>query len=624
VSSSQTEDVYLASHSGTGRAGALPVKIFLTLAMGGAVLGMAPGILLENDVIPKLLALLTGAAGLLLCWPVWYAGVWRLLRSRRGKLLAGVLALQLVSVSFSTAVSSQPALALAGSAWRRYGLITQFALATFAFLAACCAAVRPQIVRTVLVTIAASAALVSLYAIAQYAGWDPFQSPKSYTIYYDGAMLRIPATLGHAVYLGSFLAAAIPVILWLSTRSTGLYRAGLILVAACSLLALVLSGTRSALLALLIGLTVSGMGAKRLRISRNSAMAAGGAAVVVLVALLAGDFGASFRRRLEQWRQDYAGGPRLLVWRDTLAVVARRPLLGTGPESFGNEFRRVQSPELARAYPDIFQESPHNLLLATAVEQGLPGLLALAGMVLLIFGARPPSDGPGAALKAASVATLVSLAFLTVTIQGALMLYACMALGAVEPQGAAETSETPPGRPSIIVKCLSVCLALVFAACAWAYLRQDLAYDKVGKSSARDRFSAFETIASLPFPMSGDDLWCSRQFVAQALSKTGAEAQRYWAEAAQASARAERHSDEVSAAALQSAFLAILRNDHAAAEAKLRETIDAAPNWYLPHLVLAQVLRSSMRTGEADAEVRRGLDLAGSARKAAEKALGGR
>jgi O-antigen ligase len=617
VRTSQTKDVYLASLSGTRRAGALPASIFLALGMAGGILAIAPGILLENDVIPKLLALLIGAAGLLLCWPVWSAGASVLLRSGRGRLLAVVLALQLVSVAFSTAVSPQPALALAGSGWRRYGLVTQFALVVFAFLAACCAAIRPRIVRVVLFAIAASAALVSIYAIAQYAGWDPFLSRKSYTIDYNGEMLRIPATLGHAVYLGSFLAAAIPIVLWLSTRSAGFYRAGLILVAACSFLALILSGTRSAVLALIAGLTVSGMAGKTLRLSRSSAMAAGCAAGVALIALLAGDFGASFRRRLEQWRQDFAGGPRLLVWRDTMAVVARHPVLGTGPESFGNQFRRVQSAELERAYPDIFQESPHNLLLATAVEQGLPGLLALAGMLLLIFAARPASDGPGGALRAASVATLVSLAFLTVTIQGALMLYACMALGAVEPQGAAKA---PPGRPGIVLKSVAVSLALVFAACAWAYLRQDLAYWQVGKGSAPETFAAFETIASLPFPRSGDDLWCSRQFATQALAN-GAEAQRDWAAASQASARAERHGDEVSAAALQSALLDILRNDHTAAEAKLRETIEAAPNWYLPHLLLARVLRFSTRTGEADAEVRRGLDLAGSARDTVEKTL---
>src|SRR5206468_3925665 len=81
--------------------------------------------------------------------------------------------------------------------------------------------------------------------------------------------------------------------------------------------------------------------------------------------------------RLTQWRQDLYGGPRLVMWRDTVTLIGRHAVLGTGPESFGTQFRRVESAGLSRAYPDFSQESPHNLFLSAAVEQGMPGLVVM-------------------------------------------------------------------------------------------------------------------------------------------------------------------------------------------------------------------------------------------------------
>jgi Tfp pilus assembly protein PilF len=109
---------------------------------------------------------------------------------------------------------------------------------------------------------------------------------------------------------------------------------------------------------------------------------------------------------------------------------------------------------------------------------------------------------------------------------------------------------------------------------------------------------------------------------ARARASSGEEATQAWTAAAAASARAERTNDDVAAALFQSALLAIGRNDAAAAESKLRETVAAAPYWYKPHLLLAQLVRFSGRTAESGAEARLALDLAGESRAAVEKALG--
>src|SRR5262249_46967321 len=135
------------------------------------------------------------------------------------------------------------------------------------------------------------------------------------------------------------------------------------------------------------------------------------------------DAGASFRRRLIQWRQDYYGGPRLMVWRDSLPLIPARWLVGYGPGAFPHEFPRGPSAALSWAYPEYFHESPHNLLLDTAISQGLPGILWLVGLVYLA------AFGPSRLWKASAAASFVCLLFLTVTIPGMLMF--CVATGAM-------------------------------------------------------------------------------------------------------------------------------------------------------------------------------------------------
>ena len=594
--------------------------LFLLLAAAGVPLAFAPGLLLEYEVLPKLLVLLLATAGLLICRQAWYPGLRALTATPRGRLFVLLLCLQVASLLVSTAFAPQPELALAGSGWRRYGAVTQVALAALGLLAASLVAGRPSLLKPVFSGIGAAAGIASIYAILQYAGWDPFLSPSLYTTHYNGEVLRVPATLGHAVYLGAFLAAAIPLMVWLAVDASGARRAGWIAVACLALLALILSGTRSAVLALAAGLAVSSSGLRHLRIRPKFAILAACAGAAILLALLTADFGVSFRLRLTQWRQDFYGGPRLMMWRDTLGLIGRHALLGAGPESFGTGFRRIESAELSRAYPDFFQESPHNFLLAVAVEQGLFGVVAMGGLLALLLTTRTSRDGPCRALKASAVCTFVCLLFLTVTIPGALMLYLAagwlVALSATKDGLAA----APPGT-AISAAALALALALLVAASA--YLRQDLAYTEIGSGAPARMLSAFRTLTSMRFPASGDDLWASRQFAARARASAGEDAAQAWTASAAASTRAERTDDNAAAAAFQSALLAIGRNDAAGAEARLRDAVSAAPHWYKPHLLLSQLVRFSGRIAESDAEARLALDLAGESHGVVEKALGG-
>jgi hypothetical protein len=109
---------------------------------------LMPGIFTRDDVTRK--------AALLLLHNEWWSEVELLLSSWKGRVFVGLAAAQAGLLAISAMLSQRRMLALAGTAWRRYGLLTTTAVLMIAL----------------------------------------------------GEMLRLPATMGHVRYLGSCLAPA--------------------------------------------------------------------------------------------------------------------------------------------------------------------------------------------------------------------------------------------------------------------------------------------------------------------------------------------------------------------------------------------------------------------------------
>jgi hypothetical protein len=585
------------------------------IAMAGVPLLIAPGLTLEYETTPKLVLLLVSAAGLLLCYRAWWPGAAALLETRRGRLFAGILAAQVLSLLAATAFSSQPALSLAGSSWRRYGLVTQVTLALFSWMIAALAAAHAESPRKILLAIAGSSGVIAIYALAQSAGYDPLLPRASYIVtYWLGELARGPGTLGHAVYLGGFLAAAIPITAGLAAEAKGIGKLTLWGIMALSLVATVLSGSRSALLALVAAAAVSLPAIRRIRWRIAWRSAAIGAAATVALLFLSLHSGSTLRLHVDRWRLDLYGGTRVRLWRDSLALVAAYPIAGSGPETFGNQFRRLQSAELSRAYPDYFQESPHDFLLEGAIAQGCFFFVIVAGIVYLVLTGRAANNkGLAAWLRASMVATLVSLLFLPVTISGALMLYGILALlVAVTPPVVVHPHGSVPG----LVKAAACGLAVLLLVAGIAYLRKDVAYAGIDAAVKAHRFAemayAYRTAADAWFPAPGEDLWASRQFATIARELDPHTAAQAWALAAEAAAMAGRTSDEQADAAYQSALVAISTNRAEQAESQLRMAIEYAPTWYKSHLLLAQLLHFTGHAAESKNEAKAALDFAGS------------
>ncbi len=170
----------------------------------------------------------------------------------------------------------------------------------------------------------------------------------------------------------------------------------------------------------------------------NRRWLAGAAALMVLVgAFYLAPTGARLRARVHWSSEDPLGGGRLWLWRDTLRMAGPRWLPGYGPETFAVEFPRYQSIDLARDYPDFYQESPHNIFLDALVSRGILGLLTL--LALAAFGIALARGPVGAAF----VAILVSQQFSSFTLPTEVYFYFCLAILVSETVTPQELTERP-------------------------------------------------------------------------------------------------------------------------------------------------------------------------------------
>jgi O-antigen ligase len=591
-------------------------RIALLVAISATPLAIVPGLFLRYFTTPKIVALYLATALLLFSVDAWWPGLKMLARTRCGALMCASLLVEVVSLLGSAVLSKQPVLALAGTTETRLGAVTQISAIIIAAALAGYVNLHRSFAKRVLLAMELTAFIAAVYGVAQYLGWDPLLRSELYTDLIPETMIRPPAMFGQATYFAAFLlpgsliaaAAAMdaPARGWLHAVAFGL----------CTL-AIVLTGTRAALL----GLALGGLIVARDRVmfadkrtfkyvATTLALAGLGIGLLALTPL-----GRSWRVRVSQWAQDPAGGTRLLVWRDSLRLVQQHLLTGIGPATFTGEFRKIQSLELSRQYPDRYHEDPHNLLLATVVGQGIPGLatlLVLSGSAI-ICGLRCMREGASISgtLVAAVAAMTIALQFTPLTCPNWLYFVALSALLV-----SASTDPVRPERPKSSrkpAKILAACSATVILAIVTLFTLQDAAVASTGRSAANgdlDRVrGSYALSAGLVIP--SDDLWCSQQIAAMAKRLDSPHREAALDLAKSASRRAELNSEMRFVGLVQSAALDVITGDDRSAEQKLLLAVRAAPGWYRPHLLLATVLSADGHIERAKRERELAIALAG-------------
>lgn len=563
---------------------------------------LTPHVLFYYDFTPKIAVLLLGTA---LALPLALGR--ERARSAGLRWLAILLLAQALSVAMATAFSTDRALSLGGGNWRRFGLVTQCAMLLFVWIAAQFAAGNPDRARRLLRVMAAAGVPVALYGIAQYFGWDPFINPE---LYHVGeaplTIVRPPGTLGHADYLAGYLEYVVFAGAALALTGEGVWKALGIAAEVSGGVAIVLSGTRAGMLGLIAGALFLALWLRpRIRARTGAAVLAAAAAIGVLYVSSAG---LPLRNRTRWFLEDPLGGGRLLLWRDTLHMAATRWAAGWGPDTFSINFPRYQSVELEKAYPDYYQESPHNIFLDAFAAEGISGLILSLGFPVLglYWFWRTRHERLSAALAAMLLAGLVNQQFSSFVLPTAVFFHLTVALLVAQGAHSAPEARDRTGKhayAALAALPVSAALAifavqLLLADGALAEVDRLIRDGRLGDSAV-----AYQRVERWSPPGMRTDLWYSRTIAgAVQRTKNPNEAIPAWQQALAAGVRAAGTAEERQNAWFSLAHLYAYQNDFPHTEQSLRASISCGPNWFKPHWVLAQVLRSAGRLEEARAE----------------------
>lgn len=531
-----------------------------------------PGWSFYFDVVPKVVIVLAGAAAVL-----WLPWGWPELSSPRMKWFVGILAAQGIAIVAATAFSTYRWFSFYGSTWRRSGVFAELAVLVLAAAAAGSVAGRLRVWLRIMVL---AGLAVAIYAIFQYFGVDPLMDPAGYRFGGGRFMIvRPPGTFGHAAYLATYLLFIVfggAALARMEVASGWKWAA--LATCAIAFFAIVLSGTRAALVGLAAGALFI---AVRERVNRKWVAGAVGLAIL-LGAFYISPAGERLRARVFWSGEDALGGSRLMLWQDALRMSMGRWALGYGPETFAREFPLHESIGLARAYPDFYHESPHNIFIDALVSEGVVGLAALVAMVALgLAVARGAMGG-------AFVAMLVSQQFTSFTIPTELYFYLCVAILV----GESAPARVAVGRRIRILAIPFAGFALYLGWGDWLLGSARRALDH-GQAGVATRLvgRAREFGASA-------DLYFSRRFLTA----------KIWADAIVAAADAPQTADDPQNALVNLAAFKATVNDAAGVEQTLRQAIAASPNWFKAHWLLAQVLELDGRMVEAKVEAQAAVD----------------
>ena len=300
-------------------------------------------------------------------------------------LLAGVLA---------TIWSVNPFTSFFPSTSRGEGLLTS---AIYLALALAAARLTRREVDIVVTAILIGGALVGVIAMGQYFGVDLVAragyGPATYEQYYGlvapaspGAApplygVRSYGTLGNPVFLGGYMVLLLP--LAIGAAASGRRWWGSAAAATLVFAALIAAQTRAAWIAAAAAVAVLLLLLPKSRVIYRRLAVLGvvfiAAAVIMTLANPQPGARASLRSRVASTfdAQDASLQLRFYLWRETVPLILRRPVLGWGFSALLGRFP-VGTPEYVRwfGYHITAFDSPHNELLQIAFSAGLMGLAA--------------------------------------------------------------------------------------------------------------------------------------------------------------------------------------------------------------------------------------------------------
>jgi len=298
------------------------------------------------------------------------------------------------TIVLSTVFGIVPRASFFGSFENRMGLITYFCFLICSIGLVLGIDGKESRLRATAITISFTALVLSLYALVQFFGFDPFVSREIYTFSSRyGPITRVASSLGHADYLGNFLLYTAPVSVSLTLSVRGHIQWLTFGSALASLSAIAISGTRGAWVGILVGLLCLVVLVFKSRTVARSIIggrkAAAYTAIVLLIAAAvwaissADGFHNVVSRGKETFAEGLSGSGRTLLWGDAIPMVPAYAFPGCGPEAFRLAFLAYRSEELSKLAPQTVNESSHNSYLDATISFGIPGLIALVALIAM-------------------------------------------------------------------------------------------------------------------------------------------------------------------------------------------------------------------------------------------------
>lgn len=308
-------------------------------------------------------------------------------------------------------------------------------------------------VRAVLAVAVCAATVVSVYGIMQTFNLDPFTRWDISWPTVDPATThvlpgqgdetgRAISTIGYPIYLANYLTLMMGAALALYFKADarwerGIWLASLALMGACWLY----TYTRGAMLGCALAVPiVAYLAYRRLGSARPLLLPLAVLLLGVVLAHLLNPQALDIFGRIAQTnvasspQETPKGGDvsvttRLLMWRDTIPVIAERPLLGHGPDNFAEPFRRHEGEDLRAFFPGGVVDKAHNEFLQVAATTGLLGLAAYLWIFVSYFRNAYRSGGwPLLALSGGVLAYILQLQTWVTTLTAGVTFWAMLGL----------------------------------------------------------------------------------------------------------------------------------------------------------------------------------------------------
>jgi len=225
--------------------------------------------------------------------------------------------------------------------------------------------------RRALLALLLGGVLVSLYALLQAAGLEILPR-DSIRIGWD----RTFATIGNPIFLGSYLLLLLPLPLTFFSGGSRWEKVLAFVLVVLFFTAILLTSSRGAWLGLVVLILAFFFGEPNRNLRR---LALGTMLAIFLVLVLFASFaGTTFWDRFAASFSDSTSNSmvqRLYTWRTAWPAIFQQPILGWGPDRFGDAFPQ-NTPEGETVFGGlVYVDKAHMDLLQVAVTTGLAGLL---------------------------------------------------------------------------------------------------------------------------------------------------------------------------------------------------------------------------------------------------------